>query len=203
MAAGITTLETGYNFLSPSVGPYIRVSWDDGIVEGTHNLIGLVHVSTAPGADFSSNFVARTDFDTYAENQLIWGGLAYDTTYYVRVKIVNALLEVIYPDAVELSVATPEAEPVASVPVFAGIVSVVALDENTVRVTWAEGSSVVTLHENLVYEIHFSTVESDDFTLRGESTPGATQCDIRNLEQGVTYYFRVRCRDEYGNRSVE
>jgi hypothetical protein len=51
-------------------------------------------------------------------------------------------------------------------PVFAGVVSAVAVDDNTVRLTWESGSDSVTAEEDLRYEIHFSTQPGAPFDVR-------------------------------------
>lgn len=83
-------------------------------------------------------------------------------------------------------------------PTFAGIVSAEATGDNTVRLSWDSGFDNVSLHANLVYEIHCSTSPSATFETRGEVV-GTITHDVTLLKPGTTYYFRVRCRDEAGN----
>jgi hypothetical protein len=83
-------------------------------------------------------------------------------------------------------------------PAFAGIAGASVIDDNTVRLTWESGYDDVSMHESLVYEIHYSTSEGAAFAVRGEAV-GTITHDVTLLKPGTTYYFRVRCRDEAGN----
>jgi hypothetical protein len=83
-------------------------------------------------------------------------------------------------------------------PTFAGITGAEVLDNNTVRISWDSGFDNVSLHETLVYEIHYSTSPEATFETRGEVV-GTITHDVTLLKPGTKYYFRVRCRDEAGN----
>jgi predicted phage tail protein len=126
-----------------------------------------------------------------------------DTTYELYMQCRDTSGNHSYDATPVVLTATTAADPSVDIaaPTFGGITNAVVLNENTVRLSWAAGTDTVTPQNQLVYEIHYSTTENDDFEVKGESAAGATSYDVRNLQPGVKYYFRVRCRDAAGNRS--
>lgn len=56
----------------------------------------------------------------------------------------------------------------ATLPTFSGAASATAIDDNTIRLTWEEGTDDTTAQANLEYEIHVSTTPGASWRTRGK-----------------------------------
>jgi hypothetical protein len=126
-------------------------------------------------------------------------GLAFNKTYYFSARCENTLEKYTYSPNIIAITTPPDPSIDVTPPVFVGDVRAVALDENTVRVTWDPGTDDMTAQEALVYEVHCGATTNAAFTVVGSPPAGTTSLVVSNLQAGKTYYFRVRCIDEWRN----
>jgi hypothetical protein len=177
----------------------VTVTWAPGTDDTCeqNELEYIIYFSKTLGSDYHSVSSSASD------NAAIIDQLEPNATYYFYVECRDTHGNQSHEVSPVVLSATTAQDPSIDIvaPTFDGITSAVALNENTVHLTWDAGTDAVTLQNQLVYEIHYSTSASATFEVKGESTAGATSYDVTNLQDGTTYYFRVRCRDAAGNRS--
>lgn len=190
-------------FLSVGVGTL------DGVRRASPVWVGPLASPTA-GSGFNNQTYGYipdlywTD-SNYAANTYYTIGATWTQLYHILVPRIGTIAQLTgggSRDARALSPSLPGGTlpetPDTTPPTFAGITGATATDDNTVALTWTAGSDAVTSAGNLVYEVHYSTTESDTFQVRGAFT-GVETADITLLKPGTQYYFRVRCKDEAGN----
>jgi hypothetical protein len=178
----------------------IDVTWDPATddVHAQSELVYVVCVRKQGTSEFYSTSRLAND-----DNAVTLTGLEPGTTYeiYMECRDPSGNQSHEITPVVLTATTDPDSSVDVTPPTFGGITGAAILNENTVRLSWTAGTDAVTPQNQLVYEIHYSTTAEDDFEVKGESDPGATSYDVRNLQPGVKYYFRVRCRDAAGNRS--
>ena len=100
-----------------------------------------------------------------------------------------------------------QAQPVRSncPPIFPGVISAVAQDQDEVRLSWLPAVDDATASSNIVYRIHFSDVEGFEPSpgTLFKSVANATQTTVSGLIPGTAYYALVLAEDAQGAQSVE
>lgn len=157
-------------------------------------LVYEVHVSKTEAAPFNVRAVSEP-----GATVVIVEDLAPGTTYFVRVRARDEAGNVSTDGGVELQATTTADQP----PTFGGATAAVALDHESIAVSWNAASDDMTNPGAIVYEVHVSKTAGGSFVVRAVSDPGARSCTVDGLNANTTYHVRARARDGAGNVSTD
>ena len=194
---GIAPLFSGLSGIDSVTTTSMALSWlpaTDNITP-SERIQYLIYISATPGGqNFTNpNFVSDMGAASYTIT-----GLNPDTTYYIVVRAKDEAGN-IDGNTVEES-ATTLMPPDVAPPAFGGIVSAAALSETEISLSWKPASDDRTTSSGIVYLIYMSTSShGQNLAIPSFTITGTTSRKITGLNQGTTYYFIVRAKDEAGN----
>ncbi|MBI5675720.1 MAG: fibronectin type III domain-containing protein [Nitrospirae bacterium] len=155
----------------------------------------LIYISMKPGGqNFTNpNFVTAIGAASYNIT-----GLNPDTAYYI---VVRAMDEMGNSDANnEEKSAKTLMSPDVTPPGFGGIVEAIASSETAISLSWNPASDDRTSVSDITYLIYMATSSGgQNLAIPSYTRTGTTYGTVTGLNQGTTYYFIVRAKDEAGN----
>ncbi|MEI9921933.1 MAG: fibronectin type III domain-containing protein [Bacteroidota bacterium] len=152
-------------------GSTIKIDWTDA----SSNETGFeIQRSLTSGSGFSLVTTTAVNAVTFTDS-----GLTPSTTYYYRVRAVNATLQSSYTSEVNATTGAIPAVPTS--------LSATAASSYSINLTWTDASSNET-----GFEIEHSLSSSSGFTLVTTTAANATSYTDVSLTSNTTYYYRIR-----------
>ncbi len=162
----------------------VTLSWTPATDPSTPITYLIYQASTSGGENYSS-----PSFTTQNASFQVTG-LTPNTTYYFVVRAKDAA-DNTDANAVERPVST-EITP----PTFNGLVSAVAIDTNTITLTWSAATDPSLPITYLIYQA--TTSGTENYSLPTYTTQ-TTTFNVTGLNPSTNYYFVVRAQDNSGN----
>lgn len=161
----------------------IDLSWTDN---SSNETAFEVHRSTTSGSGFTLVHTTALDNVTTFSNT----GLTAATTYYYKVRAINAEGETAFTDEVSATTQT------GTVPLAPTTLATTAATSSAISLSWADNSSNET-----GFQIERSVDSNTAYSLLTTTAASATTYTDTGLDEGRRYYYRVRATNGAGNSS--
>lgn len=167
---------TGLN-TTPTVSPYVTLSWQDN----SENELHFVIERSTDGTNFTAIGQAVANATTYTDN-----ALEDDTKYYYRIKAVGDIKESVYTAIVEITTPSLTATPdQAATPTPAHQAEHVMLSNGKTNLTWSGSTNTTT------YSVYFGTVSGSLTKLDDVDYTANATLETTLLQPNTVYYWRV------------
>lgn len=164
-------------YTTPSVSPYVTLSWQDN----AENELHFVIERSTDGTNFTAIGQVAANATTYTDNDV-----EDDTKYYYRIKAVGDIKESIYSSVVEITTPSLSATPdQASAPAPANLSENIILTNGKVTLDWTGSTNTIT------YTVYLGTTPGALTKLGDVAYSADASLETSVLEPNTVYYWRV------------